>query len=415
MLCSECKINFEHTPEDFAFYAKLQVPPPLACPDCRLQQRLAFRNERHLYKRTCDLTGKSIISIYRPDSQYKVYDQTEWLTGEWDALEYGRDFNFSRPFFEQFQELLRAVPHPAVGYRFQSENCEYTTYQNHSRNCYLCFGSGYMEDCAYTNWTYYAKNSFDALGCANVELSYETVDCKRAYNSNFCQDCSGITDCAYCYNCHSCKNCFGCVNLKNKEFCFLNQQFTKEEYFEKIRTLDNVKFLSEFENLLAQSPRRAHLQLNCEDCTGDHLLNCKNVHDSFYADDCRDGRFHLDVLKNTDCYDCTRTGEDELSYQCIGGGDYYFNRFFVAGERCSYSTYCLFCFNSKNLFGCVGIKRKEYCILNKQYSKEEYEDLVPRIIEYMTNNSEWGEFFPMTISPFSYEESLASDYFPHAI
>jgi hypothetical protein len=410
MLCNSCKILLTFAPEDAAFYKKLGIPLPQTCPICRLQRRLSFRNERRLYKRTCDYSKKQIISVYSPDKPYKVYDQTIWLGDKLDAEIYGKPFDFSRSFFEQFQKLLLDVPHPAVGYRFQSENCEYTTYQNNSRNCYLCFGSGFMEDCSYTNWTNYAKNS---LGSANIELCYEVIDCKKTYNSNFCQDCTGLCDCSYCYDCHSCKNCFGCVNLRNKQFCFLNKQLTKDKYDKAIREFNTNYFFSELNKIFMQSPRRASFQMNCEKCTGNHLLNCKNVQDSFYTDDSQDCRFQIDVYKNVDCYDCTRSAEAELCCECIGGGDYYFNRFFIAGEACAYCTYCLSCFNSQNLFGCIGLKRKKYCILNKQYSKEDYERLMTQIIEHMSQTKEWGEFFPMNISPFAYEESLANDYFPN--
>ena len=38
-------------------------------------------------------------------------------------------------------------------------------------------------------------------------------------------------------------------------------------------------------------------------------------------------------------------------------------------------------------FGCVGFKHKQYCILNKQYTKEEYEKLVQKIIKQMNDNA----------------------------
>src|SRR4029079_13675795 len=66
----------------------------------------------------------------------------------------------------------------------------------------------------------------------------------------------------------------------------------------------------------------------------------------------------------------------------------------------------------KNLFGCIGLFRKSYCILNKQYSKEEYEALVPKIIEHMRKTGEWGEYFPIEISPFGYNETVAQEYYP---
>jgi hypothetical protein len=37
----------------------------------------------------------------------------------------------------------------------------------------------------------------------------------------------------------------------------------------------------------------------------------------------------------------------------------------------------------------VGLHDKSYCILNKQYTKEEYEELVPKIIEKMMKDDEW--------------------------
>jgi len=39
--------------------------------------------------------------------------------------------------------------------------------------------------------------------------------------------------------------------------------------------------------------------------------------------------------------------------------------------------------NCKNCFGCTCLRGKEYCIFNKQYTREEYETLVPQIIEKM--------------------------------
>jgi hypothetical protein len=39
--------------------------------------------------------------------------------------------------------------------------------------------------------------------------------------------------------------------------------------------------------------------------------------------------------------------------------------------------------NVSHLFGCIGLRNQQYCILNKQYTKEEYEKTVALIIEHM--------------------------------
>jgi hypothetical protein len=118
-LCKHCNSKFEITDKDLEFYNKIspnfngeifQITTPTLCPDCREQRRLSFRNERKLYKRKCDATGKDIISIYSPDKQYKVYHQDYWWSDKWNVLNYGKDFDFNRSFFEQFNELLENVP-----------------------------------------------------------------------------------------------------------------------------------------------------------------------------------------------------------------------------------------------------------------------------------------------------------------
>jgi hypothetical protein len=74
--CLHCQSLFDITDKDMEFYDKIsptfagekfQIPTPTLCPDCRQQRRLSFRNERNLYKRKCDASGKDIISIYAPD------------------------------------------------------------------------------------------------------------------------------------------------------------------------------------------------------------------------------------------------------------------------------------------------------------------------------------------------------------
>ena len=84
-------------------------------------------------------------------------------------------------------------------------------------------------------------------------------------------------------------------------------------------------------------------------------------------------------------------------------------------------TYVDSCNDCGDAFGCVGARMKQYCILNHQYTKEEYEALVPKIIEHMnampyTDSKgrayKYGEFFPPDMSPFAYNETVAQEYFP---
>ncbi|KKS58590.1 MAG: hypothetical protein UV23_C0004G0030, partial [Candidatus Nomurabacteria bacterium GW2011_GWF1_42_40] len=197
VVCQNCKGNFIIEPDDFGFYEKIKVPPPTFCPDCRYIRRLLDRNEYNFYKRKCDATGKDIISIYRPDAPFSVYEQEYWKSDAFDAKDYGRDFDFSRSFFEQYEELRREVPHLAM-VNSNSVNSEYTNQSQDNKECYMLVTSGSNEKCMYGSW------------CHD---SHFLSDCYMAFKSEFCYECMNI---ARCSKCVWCQDCFDSVGL---EFC----------------------------------------------------------------------------------------------------------------------------------------------------------------------------------------------------
>lgn len=107
--CQNCKQNFTIESEDFDFYAKIKVPAPTFCPECRFQRRIAFRNERKLMRVKSAKSGKDIFSLY-PQEAGAIYSEEEWWSDDWDPMVYGRDYDFSKPFFSQLLELSRIVP-----------------------------------------------------------------------------------------------------------------------------------------------------------------------------------------------------------------------------------------------------------------------------------------------------------------
>ena len=103
--CRQCQSPFEITSDDLNFYDKVSpvfggqkflIPPPVLCPNCRLQRRLNFRHGGGLYNRQSSLSGKDIISMFPPNLTLTVYDQTEWWSDVWDGSNYGRDYDFSK-------------------------------------------------------------------------------------------------------------------------------------------------------------------------------------------------------------------------------------------------------------------------------------------------------------------------------
>src|SRR3989338_3803113 len=108
--CQTCKKGFTIEPANFSFYDKMGVPAPTFCFPCRFQRRLLWRNERTYYRRKCDLCKKEIISVYTENASFPVYCVKCWWSDKWDPTSYGRDYDFSRSFFEQYKEFSDTVP-----------------------------------------------------------------------------------------------------------------------------------------------------------------------------------------------------------------------------------------------------------------------------------------------------------------
>ncbi len=118
-------------------------------------------------------------------------------------------------------------------------------------------------------------------------------------------------------------------------------------------------------------------------------------------------------FQTKDLLDCSNMYvKPQLSYQALGTLETFNCHFCLYVFHSTDLWYCEQCFNSKNCFGCVGLRNKQFCIFNRQFSKSEYEKEVAKIISKMQKTGEWGQFFPVEISPFPYNDSVAHGYFP---
>lgn len=419
-ICKNCHSSFIIEPDDFGFYEKIKISPPTWCPECRAMRRVIWRNERILYKRPCNAPGhtETIISNYSPEVPMPIYDQKYWWGDGWDAMEYGREYDFSTPFFEQFKKLLDVVPLPNVA-NLQAVNSDYCNFTYQSKNCYLNFASDINEDTAYLYHTIKSKDSFDLAGCQEMTQCSQSVHSEKSFSSMYLLFSSQCINARLMFNCHNCQDSFGCVNRRNVRYQIFNQQYSKEDYHRELEQMNMgshaalEKQLETFRELILTQPHRFAQTLKVENVTGDYIINAKNCHYCFDVDGPAENLKYVtySLLTVKDCYDGYGLGIMELGYEIVSAGDSGRNILFSplnwTGDSIFYSH---FCGSNSYLFGCVGLRNKKYCILNKQYTKEEYEKLVPRIIEHM--GTDYGEFFPPNLSPFAYNETIAQEYFP---
>lgn len=433
-ICQNCKKDFIIEPDDFLFYEKIKVPPPTFCSECRRYRRWVWRNERTYYKRKCDAPdhNESIVSLYSPEQNRTVYCQNYWWSDNWDSLDYGRDYDFSKSFFEQYNELLHRVPIIALS-NTQSINSDYCSSAAWNKDCYLISGSGWDERVSYANRAIKDKDSLDLYIVDNSELCYEDLYCRKCYKLIFSYQCEACSDSYFLYNCKNCNNCFGCSNLRGKSYCLFNKQLSKDEYNTelskiKIGSFSEISKIKEFFNkeIYLKTIHKFADLVNCYNSTGDYLRNtknCKNCYD-FSGDNAEDCKYvDWSGFNAKDLYD-TGPGAGWGSSLLYEGVDINDSANILSSVVCYDSNNCSYCFNiqnSNNLFGCYGLHGKSYCILNRQYTKEEYEELVPKIIKHMSDMPyidgngriyKYGEFFPTELSPFAYNETIAQEYYP---
>lgn len=395
------------------------LPTPTKCPTCRMQRRFAWRNERKLHYRKCDLTGKQMVSIYPAKSPYVVYDQHEWYSDKWNARDYEMDYDFSRPFFDQFNELMLKVPKISL-FTSRNENSDYTNGAQQDKNCYMIFVSDHDEDCYFSYAIDSCKDSIDCMNCYNSELLLECIDCSDCYNVCYSQKSHNCRDSYFLSDCKGCNNCFGCFGLRSKEYHIFNQPLSREEYLVKIEKLnlgrqDNIERMKEMmdEQFKRQQVHQFYDGNNNENVTGDHIVGCKNCVECYDSGDLEDCGYLIFSFKSKDCYDGhVVVDKCELCYETVSTINQYNTQFTFLGfysKNCMYLDHSMHC---QDCFGCSGLKNEQYCILNKKYSKEDYFVMLDKIREHMKETGEWGEAPPIELSPFGYNETVAQEYFP---
>ncbi len=417
-VCSVSGKTFEITDTDVKFYEKMGVPVPTLCPEERHRRRFSWRHGGKLFKVTCKGTGEKTFSMYSDQEPFPIYEQNYWWSDDWDAIEYAQEFDFSLPFFEQFQQLSTVVPRISL-VNTNSVNSYYTSHGLNLKNCYVIVGGADSEDCLYGFFIQNCRDVIDADSLVNCELGFSgnaSIDC---YNCSYFTHCRNCSDSFLLHDCLACKDCLACVGLSHKQYYVFNKAHTKEEYI-KLKAQycsgkhsDLEKMIQKFETLKQTTISPPSYLYNCEECTGDMLFNCAHCKESFdckNTENCKYLSFSPNGLESYDCAFNAPKGV-QFSYENIStlGNNMIGNVLVWHGSDTSYSVEC---HNSKNLFGCIGLKHKQYCVLNKQYSKEEYFILRNKIIEHMEKTKEWGEFFPIELSPFAYNETVAQEYFP---
>lgn len=429
-ICAVSGKEFAVFQSDLDFYSKISpsfdgqkfsIPTPQLCPEERQRRRLAWRNERKLYRRICDFSWNDIVSVYSPDKPYTVYQQKIWRSDVWSPLDYGTVFDDSHTFFTQYDALLKTVPTLAMmndDGLGTSENCSYCQDFAFGKDCYMTTATRLSQDCLYCDCCLEVKDCIDCIMVNNHSQNvYQWSHCSNIQHCSYISNSVDSHDCHFCEAVNGCSFCFGCVGLQNTKYYIFNQEYSPTTYKQKIQeiyALGHNRIQEMFATHLATYPKEAMIQRKSENSYGNNIFSSTNITIWFDIIDVENAKYVTRLNSHAkDCYDIHQSGSPVLTYEWITPDKAYHCAFVSrCREHCKYLYYCDNCHSCVDCFACVWLRNKQYCIFNKQYSKQDYEREVHRIITKMQETKERGEFPPIQISPFGYNETAANEYFP---
>ena len=416
--CVDCKSEFTIDSGDLILYKKVGLNIPDECFECGHKHRFAFSIFGKFRKGISALSGESLITVLPNNARFPIYKTSEWWSDAWDPMTYGQDYDPDRPFFDQLKELQEKVPHPHYNGE-NNTNCDWCDDVWESKNCYLTRSIFKCENLSYGYRVLETKDSFDIIYSFNLQNSYDCLGCHNSFNLNFSENCKDCIDSYFLFDCRNCQNCFMSWNLRNKQYCIRNKQYTKETYEQELKKMNlgshkNLEILkNEFENTLKNDAvHRENFNLKTTDSLGNYLTNCDKCTNTFAWENSQNCRNCVRGLNSKDCINQTVSWNLELSgNNSVVNGGYQINHSYGSIGR--YSEYVDICIEVEYCFGCVGLRKKKYCILNKQYTKEEYEELKEKIVSDMKKRGEYGQFFPynMAIGDFNFSNGMI--YFPN--
>lgn len=415
--CRDCGMEFSLSNEDKNLLSRLGIEDTFECIECNWKRILSYFIFGRFRKTKSALSGKSIITNFPESTQFPLYERNEWISDAWDAMEYGVMYNPQKSFIEQFADLSRKVPRPHQSgtKNLGSDWCDDVW---NCKNCYLCRSLLDCENMSYGYRTFACRNSIDLAFCFKTDNSYDSVYCFDCYQVHHSFNVHDSMESAFLYDCRNVKNCFMCWNLRNKQYCILNEQYTKEDYFKRIKefktnsfsVVQNLKKIF-WQKISNEAIHRQNYNTKTTDSIGNFLSECKSCENCFFLDKSENCRHVFRGFETKDGIYTVATIGEKCAFSAIDG--YIYETAFTSHcSNCRYSYFLDYCEECEYCFGCIGLRKKKFCILNTQYTEEEYKKMKEDIIKNMKKAEEWGSFFPYTMGYCGYNFSLAQWYFP---
>lgn len=403
-VCAALGTKWHMDEAEIEMYRKYNVPPSKYAPLTRMKLVKGYFVLFDIWYNKHAETGEPVISTVHPATGVKVLPDKEWFSR--DLVEMGCDVDLSRSIHEQLHELSRKVPLAA----------HYNYVLPENSLAFISFGDqdSYFVLACKSKRTFYAMNGDDVEDSAEIVLSekirnaYNVVHSKRIHQCRFIRESYDCLNSDFLFDCRNCENCFGATNKRNKKYLWFNEQLSKEEWEKRYAEVDldswavRQKYEHKFRELIAEAVWPENFNVNTENATGDYIQDATNIKDGYYVYGGSRDLDHCTYSFGAASRDCDYVAAPIGSSDCyygIGLSECSWSKFALSiVSRCLNTEFCSSCFDCENCFGCIGLRKKKFCIFNKQYTEEEYWKKLDEIKCVMLDMGEYGDLPPMNYS-----------------
>jgi len=350
--------------------------------------------------------NNGLISVFPPNERsWAITWLTDYIQNHDDILESNNLSTWN--FLQDFADFFVKHTKPSSVQFGNNENSEYGHCVFRAKNVYLSFvvwetsEKVFYSSIVYQNCT----NVYNSLSITdNATNIYASKGVANSYNIYFSNCIDNSSDVRFGNNLIWCHFCINCSNLENCTYYIDNKPVTKDQYRNNmdIVSLGNNCRYHKWVNRLSKNVNNWEAVLFSENienwyfvlrlnqwrnvCYIEWVNGCEKFYDVFEAG-----------INSNNFYGVCNGGTNSSHVYCSSLIDQGSSNIFYSYhmESCSF---CLWC---------IWLKNKSYCILNKQYTKEERYEKVDEIFWQMEKDWQLWEFFPATMNPFYFNDTAA--------
>ena len=323
------------------------------------------------------------------------------------------EINLQWSFFSNLENFFQETPKTSlISYR-TNENCNFADNIFWWKNIYLSFSCWEnAENILYSYWVYdNVVNVCNSVSiCSNSQNIYCSTDCLNSTNIFFSKFINNCHELRFCSDTTWCNNCIMCDNIENQSYCINNKKLSKEDYEKEKKEILSKKemFLFWYKNIKAEWK-----SYNTDNCTGKRIINCSNIENWLIVSNSTIGRndFMLSWIDNCSySYDCFQAGHNTQYMYAVANVWTFSEHLYCSvwiDDRCSHIYYSFLLRSCSYCIWCYWLQNKSFCILNKQYTKEERYELANKIFEKMDQDWSLWKFFPPSMNPFYFNDTVA--------